>query len=368
MRPSRNALATAGAACSARVPEDYLIHPNVIVFRGEIEENLLAYLTEGELVGVSLISGGRAVHMPPSGLFVDLDELPVPCWTHPALARNLGRIFNPKFTKRPHAVMMASRGCSYQCVFCVPMSISFARELEYQRYFGKKPPPSIAGAGRVVAEFERLKADGFESVMIVDDQFLWGKERTLEICEGVGHLGIEWGCLSRADFLTDEEIVGSLGRAGCTSIDIGVESFDQEVLDHIRKDLKLDAVYRALELLKSHGIEPKVNLMSGTCSKETPEDIEETIDTLDRLKVRNVMFSIATPFKGTEFYDRCREEGYLVDDSDNIDPFNKSVVSYPSLPKETLERLQRQAYRRFYLRPGAVLRRLGEIAYLDFSL
>ncbi len=70
------------------------------------------------------------------------------------------------------------------------------------------------------------------------------------------------------------------------------------------------------------------------------------------------MFSIATPFKGTEFYDRCREEGYLVDDSDNIDPFNKSVVSYPSLPKETLERLQRQAYRRFYLRPGAVLRRL----------
>ena len=50
-----------------------------------------------------------------------------------------------------------------------------------------------------------------------------------------GPIGMEWGMLSRADFLTDEEVVAALARAGCRSIDMGVESLKQEVLDKINE-------------------------------------------------------------------------------------------------------------------------------------
>ncbi len=341
-----------------RVPEEYLIRPNVTVFRGEIENNLTAYLDAGEAPGTSLMRDGRVTHVPPSGEFVNLDELPVPFRLHPALARYTGRYFNPKFEGRPHTVMMASRGCSYRCMFCVPISVSFARELEHRRYFGEKPKPAVASAGRVIEEFGKIADEGFRSVMVVDDQFLWGRERTLEICDGIRGLGLEWGCLSRADLLVHEDVVEALAVAGCRSIDIGVESLEQEVLDDIRKDLSVADVHRAIDLLKRHRMDPKVNIMFGTCPAETPERIEETVRKLKGMKVDSVMFSIATPFKGTEFHDLCRRGGFLVDDSDEIDPFGKSMVSYPGLPGETLERLVRRAYRSFYLRPGALLKRL----------
>ena len=71
---------------------------------------------------------------------------------------------------------------------------------------------------------------------IIDDQFLWLEARTIEICEGVRPLGIEWGCLARADHITDH-IARQMSLAGCRYIDMGWESFNQEVLSDIRKNL-----------------------------------------------------------------------------------------------------------------------------------
>jgi len=345
-----------------RVPDQYLIDSRVVICRGEIENKILGCLEGGAPPGVSLFREGRAVHVEPSGDLVDLDRLPVPDRFHPSIRRYALSYFNPKFRKRPYAAMMASRGCAFRCLFCVPNSISFARELEHINHFGKKPPPSVASAGRVVSEFEAIAGGGCKSVMVLDDQFLWGKERTLEICRGIEPLSLEWGCLSRADFLTDEEVIEALARSGCSSIDIGVESFSQDVLDYIRKDLKAETARRAIALLKKHGIDPKLNLMFGTCPAETEEDIAYTVGEAKKLEIDNVMFSVATPFKGTEFYRFCKSEGYLIDDSDYINPLGKSVISYPQLTGRDLERLQRKAYRTFYLRPRFILKRLRRCA------
>ncbi|MBI5188925.1 MAG: hypothetical protein HZA07_07695, partial [Nitrospirae bacterium] len=83
-----------------------------------------------------------------------------------------------------------------------------------------------------------------------------------------------------------------------------------------------------------------------------------TIEKLKGFDVSNIMFSIATPFKGTKFYDFCKEKGFLVDDSDNINPLGKSMISYPHLSKEELEELERYAYRSFYIRPRMIMKRI----------
>ena len=340
-----------------RVPEQYLINDRIYVFRGSIEKSIFDFITKGKLEGVSYLKDGKRIDTA-VGEELPFDELPIPMRDHPIFAPYINRYFNPKFTKRPFTIMMASRGCAFKCRFCVPLSMNFARELEYKKNYKRKPKPNIALAQRVIDEFRKIKEQGFNSVMVMDDQFLWSKERTLEICEGIKDLGLEWGCLSRADFLKDEQVIEALAEAGCVSIDIGVESLSQDVLNDISKGLFVGDVHEAIKLLNKYNISPKLNIMFGTSVLEDTKTIRNTVRQLKAMPIDNVMFSIATPFKGTEFYDYCKNEGYLVDDSDEINPLGKSMVSYPNLSKKELEKLQRWAYRSFYLRPRFIFRRL----------
>lgn len=342
-----------------RVPEEYLRDDLIVVCRGEPDRRIPEYIKNGSTDGVSLRNGGAIVHHKTDGTFVDLDSLPYPMREHPSLAPYKFHYSNPKFTARPFTVMMGSRGCAFKCLFCVPLSISFATEMEYLTTHDRKPPVRVAGASRVIAEFKDLARSGYRAVMFVDDQFLWAKERTLEICDGIRGSGIQWGCLSRADFLADENVVSALASAGCRSIDIGVESLRQETLDFVQKDLTVDTIHKAIYNLKKHGIRAKLNIMLGTCPTETFEQLKYTIEEVAKLPVNEVMFSIATPFKGTSFFTYCKEQGYLLDESDDIDPMSKCIVRYPAISGAELEKLQRFAYRHFYLRPRFILDRMS---------
>lgn len=347
-----------------RVPEQYATNSSVLVIRGEIEKNLLNFLKKDELWGISRLENGNLKHYSPPDKPLDFNELPHIMRDHPALQSYRDSYYNPKFNRLPHTVMMTSRGCSFRCLFCVPNSISFARELEFWRHLGRKPKASIAEADWVIEEFRKVKEQGYNSVMVVDDQFLWGKERTLKICQGIKGLSLEWGCLSRADFLQEEEVVAALAEAGCTSIDVGVENFNQKILDYIKKDIKEEAIITAIKNLVKHKISPKINIMLGTCPEEKPADIFYTLKRLKQLPIENVMFSIATPFKGTQFYQFCQKEGYLIDESDEINPFGKAMISLPYLSNRDLEYYERYAYRSFYLRPSIIWRRM--LSYRSF--
>ncbi len=352
---------------ATRVPQEYIGRDEkVVVFRGEIERALVEFVT-GEMnmdkpYGISRLEAGEVkTYDPDPRGYIAFDDLPIPARDHPSLARYQSSYFNPKYKGRPHALMLTSRGCSFRCSFCVPNAISFQREMEGFRTLGRKPPVKKASPQRIYDEFKWLQDHGYKSVHIADDQFLWAKKRTLEICRLLEPLGMEWGMLSRADFLTDEEVVSSLARAGCVSIDIGVESLKQDVLDRINKDLAVEDVHAAVKLLRKYKISPKLNIMFGTTPDETPEDIVWTVKELKRIDPDHVMFAIATPFKGTAFFDYCKENGYLIDESDSVNPMGKSMISYPQLTNTKLEELERYAYRSFYLRPKVVARRLKRV-------
>lgn len=351
----------------SRVPQEYLDaagrlahNERVLVFTGEPENNMLRYLLHGEKKGVHLYEGEEKKYYPHGHDFLSIEDLPFDFHEHPTVKRLSRHFLNAKFPRQPVAAMLASRGCPFPCSYCVPNSVSFARELEFRQTagHGKKPRAVYAGPERVIAEFQAVKAAGYPSLMVMDDQFLASKKRTLAICEGVKDLGLDWGCLSRSDFLDDEEVVAALARAGCISVDIGIETLSQRLLDLIDKQLDLQTFYRAVPLLQKYKIEPKINIMFGSSAEETEADIRHTLRELKRLKVRHVMFAVATPFKGTPFYDQAKQNGTLIDDADSINPFGKSMVSYPNLSHKRLQQLTRQAYRRFYLRPSQMWYRL----------
>lgn len=341
-----------------RDPAPYLLDENVLVFRGEPEENILRFLQKNNPQGISFRKNGKLTTLPYTGHPLDVNQFPILNRLHPAIKRYTHSYRNPKLSKTPQTVMLTSRGCAFRCRFCVPNSVSFAREIEHLKFNLGKPKPSIFSTPRVMAEFRQIKKQGFGAVMIIDDQFLWDQKRTLEICRGIKDLEIEWGCLSRADFLTDPQIVQALASAGCRLIDIGVESLEQKVLDYIRKDLQVAAITKALENLERFGIEAKLNIILGACPWETPTQIKASVRKLKKMHVYQVMFSLATPFPGTAYYQTCVHQGYLKGDLNTLDPTHRALVSYPKLSAEQLEDLQKWANRSFYLRPKIIFHRL----------
>lgn len=331
---------------------DFLKDNKTYVIRGETEFTILELArclkqqqNLSHIKGLSFRHNSTIIDNQPRALIQDLDRLPYPA--RHLLKRDI--YYNPKLPKRPFTAIETSRNCPYRCLFCVPNSASFACELEYRRYnLNQKPSIRLRSAESVIAEFKELKTQGYKSVSIIDDQFLWQEDRTVGICIGIKGLDIDWGCLARADHIT-EEIVKYMIGSGCRYVDIGVESFRQDILDYIRKDLKVEKIYQAVRLLKKYGILAKINLILGSSPLQTRQDIEMDIKKAKELDVDAIMFSIATPFPGTEFYKLAKENKWFTKGDYYPESVQlKAVINYPKLTNSELNWLIKKANLSFY--------------------
>jgi len=355
-----------------RVPADFLLDERCFVVRGEPEiicKDLINCLENDlplhEIKGISYVDQhGKPKNNETFGIIEDLDALPFP-------ARNLtkkyeDKFYNTKIPGRPFTLMLTSRGCPFRCYFCVPNSISWARELEWRRFHdNQKPPLKVRSAQNVIEELEQLGREGYKSIWMMDDMFLWHRPRILEILEGAKRLSIEFGILARVDFI-DEEISRNLKEAGCKIVALGVESFQQEILDYIKKDLRADKILPAIEALKKAGVSPEINLMMGVCPLETKASIKHSIRQAIKLDVKYVLFSIGTPFPGTELERIAFQKGWIVEEKyqnllENLDPANHALLRFPNLSEKDLEYLERYAKMRFYFRPGYIWWQLKKI-------
>jgi len=347
-------------------PNDF-IDKSSIVIRGEPDSQVLSVVkaletsvTLSGISGISYTQNGLNIHEGGSCVIKDLDSLPFP-------DRSLlqySNYYNPKLSRLPFTTMIASRGCSFGCYYCVPNSLDFAREIEFKRETGMsgKPPVRLRSAENVIHEFAWLAKLGFKSISFIDNQFVWGVDRTIKICDGIAAFDVEWSCLARADMLLDKSMIMAMGRAGCKYIDIGIESFDQRILDYIGKGCKVDAVYAAVDNLRSAGIEIEFNILLASCPLETEETIERTFREALNLDPDYILFSICTPFPYTRFNQLAKSEGWMIKpEYEAIDPMKESFISYPHLPKNRLDRIIRQLYVRYYFRPSYIWNRFKKV-------
>jgi len=340
-----------------------LCHDRVIIVRGEPDlalRELLEAFYSGEkdswqaTDGISFLRGGDVVNNRPHALIKDLDILPFP-------ARHLlgdRRYHNPKLKLTPYTPVLTSRQCPFKCIYCVPSSLTFAREIEYRRDNGRKPPVSFRSVENVTRELEQLAAEGYKAVGFMDDNFLWGEGRTRGLTDALRRLHLAWGCQARVDEIT-EPVAEMLGNSGCRYVDLGVESFDDEILRYIKKGITREQIYKAIGLLKKYNVPVKLNILIGTSPLETREKLRDTIRRARQLKVDQIMFNIVSPFPGTEFYKLARQNGWITTgDYVPTDVQRSSIVSYPNLSAREMERILFYANLRYFLSPSFVFSQL----------
>ncbi len=320
-----------------------LNHPRNIVVRGEPEAtvpHLLETLAAGgqlaDVDGISYLNqSGEVVNNRPRALIKDLDTLPFP-------ARHLleGRIYrNPKLQDGHYTTMVTSRNCPYHCIYCVPSSLTFAREIEYRDHNqGHKPPIYMRSLENIEQEVSMLHEQGYTAIGFVDDNFIWNEQRTRGICDIMSRYGMSWGCQARVDAITPA-IAQALSQGGCKYVDLGVESFNDEILAYIKKGITSQQIYDAIATLQQYGVPVKLNILIGCSPLETRDTVAHTLREVKRLKVDQVMFNIVSPFPGTEFYQLCKDNGWLAHgEYVPTDVQRNSIVNFPHLSAREMER------------------------------
>lgn len=352
-------------------PDKLLSDSRTVIVRGEPEETAREWLTRleegGDLTdvdGTTLLVEGEIRVNKSRAVTRDFDALPFP-------ARHLlgGRKYhNPKLKTGPYTTMLTSRNCPFRCIYCVPSSLTFARELDYKRTHAAKPPISYRSAESVRKELKMLYDEGYRAIGFVDDNFIWNEERTRELCAPLKEYGFVWGCQARVDAIT-EPIAKILGESGCGYVDLGVESFNDDVLKYIRKGITQAQIYDAIRLLQKYNVPVKLNVLIGTSPLETKETIKDTLRRAKKLQVDQVMFNIVSPFPGTELYALAKENGWI--ESGEYRPTDvqrESILSYPHLSAREMETLLFRSNLSFFLRPSFVWHHMRKFrSWSEFS-
>ncbi len=322
--------------------EKCLVNDRIFIVRGEPEATiveLLHALDEGRplfnILGLSWMNMGRVINNGFRPLIKNLDSLPLPA-RHFIADR---RYYNPKIKHKGYTTAFTSRNCPYHCIYCVPSSLTFAREIENKRHNGHKPPISYRSPESVDREMALLHEQGYQAIGFMDDNFIWNEERTRQLCHIMKKYDMLWGCQARVDAIT-EPIAKMLGESGCCYVDLGVESFNDEILKYVRKGITTEQIYEAIRLLKKYNVPVKLNVLIGSSPLETKETLRHTLKEAKKLKVDQVMFNIVSPFPGTEFYKLCKENNWLsTGDYVPTDVQRESILNLPNISSKEMERI-----------------------------
>ncbi len=251
----------------------------------------------------------------------------------------------PRFGQIRWGYMLTSRGCPFPCTFC-----SATLRQSYGRKFRGH------SAERVVSDMVRLHKDhGVDAFYTIDDVFSMDRARVEEICRRLlqYNLPIRWTIQTRGD-LIDKEILLLMKRAGCCGIKMGIESGVDRILKVIRKNATRDQLLHAARAAQDVGLSLTTYYMVGHPT-ETREEMEETFRFARLVGSDMVQMAFHTPYPGSATYEMYKG---LVDDLSELSHYETSHVNLSEVDSETLERLQRYFYLRYYLSPPQFLRYL----------
>jgi radical SAM superfamily enzyme YgiQ (UPF0313 family) len=295
---------------------------------------------------------GEIVHNPPRPLHQDLDGIPFPAHHLFKIERytNLQPLTDGLDPKARAYTIVTSRGCPYNCIYCSKAITG--------RIWRPRSPENV------VAEWRWLVRElGATEIGVTDDTMTLDLERAKTICRMLISEGLNtvpWITIHGINARnTDEELLRLMKQAGCKRVGFGVESGNQDVLDSIKKQQTVDEVRRAFANAKKAGLETMGFFIFGLPA-DTEETMEDTIRLALELDPELANFMIAAPFPGTEMYDMVLREGHLFshDWRDFAIHDEKARFEIGDLPAELVERKWREAYRRFYLRPSRLWRRV----------
>ena len=373
---TRGAITILGGPHLTLMPDDSMQRAEVdLVARGEGEDTLVEILRALErdagtlddngtrrfshpcwkdILGLSWRDArGRVVHNLARALRPDIDNIPLPAHHLFKIERytNLQPLTDGLDPRARAYTIVTSRGCPYKCTFCSkPITGDTWR------------PRSV---DNVIREWrmlvEELRAT---EIGVTDDIWNLDPPRAKELCRQLiaERLNkVPWVTIHGMKVNhTDLELFQLMKAAGCRRVGFGVESGDEYILKRVvKKSQTLNMVRAAFQNAKRAGLQTMGFFIIGM-PYETEETMERTIQFALELDPDLANFMIAAPYPGTELWKLVEREGMRFSHTwdDYAIHADKAHFTVGNMSAELVERKWHEAYRRFYLRPSRLARRL----------
>ncbi len=320
--------------------------------------NLANHLSKGEELegGFWFRENGNIVNSGSSDLSKhDLNTLPM-------IDRKLTRwedyaYKNGNFKYTPGTYMMSGRDCWWgRCTFC-----------SWTTFFPGKSFRTRS-AKNALDEVGNLIDLGVKEIM-EDSGSLPIGEWLKEFCNGMIERGynkkVTMSCNMRITGIKRLETWKLMKKAGFRFILFGLESANQETLDKIDKNLKVEEIEPGLKLCKEGGLEPHITTMIGY-PWETKEMAQKTIDLSKRLfkkgYVDTLQATTVIPYPGTPLYNQCDENNWLITKEYSRYDQREQIMKSP-LSTEDVKELVQDLYKSF-VTPKFIMRKILAIRSL----
>jgi len=297
--------------------------------------------------GISYQINGEIVHNPDRAFSTsaDLDTIPFVSKVYKKYLRIEDYFLGQSLY--PEVQIFTGRGCPNQCTFC-----AWPQTLTGRRY-------RVRSISSVLDELAWIEANlNVKEVFFEDDTFTISKERVLEFCKGYQERGLSttWSCNARANTL-DPETMQAMKKANCRLLIAGYESGVDSILQAIKKGITTDQIRQFAKNARKAGLLVHGDIIIGLPG-ETKETIEQTRSLIWEVKPDILQVAVASPFPGTEFYNWCKDNEYLLtsDPNEYLDDsgHQKAIISYPALSNEEMVRAANKILREYYLSAGYV--------------
>lgn len=343
-----NKVIIAGNMVAIAQPETLLKNSEVdiaVIGEGEATCKELLDALEGpgnlnEINGICYKKDGGIHFTPPRERLRNLDELPFPAWElFPVRTYLRNPIYRESGLRSLN--ISTTRGCPYDCTFC-------------SRVFGRAV--TRRSAGSIVDEIKELiKRYQVQYVAIIDDLFISDQKHVYEFCDKMiaERVKIRWGAGGRVN-LVNEPLLKKMKEAGCDLLSFGFESGSQEILNNMKKNVKVGQAEKAIELTRKAGIRPIGSFMFGMFG-ETQETLDQTIDFIKRTGLPNRRLFFTTPYPDTPIYETAKKMGRINRDENTFldslgemaDTLVVNLTDYPdkqliSIKQEAEERLKKE--------------------------
>jgi radical SAM superfamily enzyme YgiQ (UPF0313 family) len=274
-------------------------------------------------------------------LIKNLDFIPFPA--RHLVSLNKYKFLPHEFRLIPITTMICSRGCPFGCSFC-------SRSVFGKNYRLRSPENVISEIMKVISDYS------IKEILFLDDTFGLNKSWNEKFCDLLirEKIDIAWSCETRIDIM-NKKILLKMAKAGCWSILYGLENGNQRLLNILNKRITIDQIKKVINLTKNANISVRASFILGIPT----ETKQETIKTIKFAKLLNptyAQFHLLAPFEGTRIYDVCKKEGKILNkiQFDYDFPYKVNYLPNTYDSKEELIKMQKFAYRSFYLNPKKI--------------
>ncbi|HTY79061.1 MAG TPA: hopanoid biosynthesis associated radical SAM protein HpnJ [Candidatus Bathyarchaeia archaeon] len=294
-----------------------------------------------DVAGLSYRVDGRVRHTSPRPILENMDLLP---FVTPVYKRDLTvENYAIGYLRHPYVSLYTGRGCRSKCTFCL-----WPQTVGGQRYRTR----SVEHVAEEMAQAQRLFPQ-VKEFFFDDDTFTDDLPRAEAIARALGRLGMTWSVNAKAN--VPYATLKVLKDNGLRLLLVGYESGVQEILNNIKKGVRLDIARRFTRDCKALGIAIHGTFILGLPG-ETRETIQQTIRFACEIDPDTIQVSLAAPYPGTALYEEARRNGWLeaeqlVDDAG----VQVSAIGYPHLGRTEIYGSVSEVYRRFYFRPRKMI-------------